>query len=107
MQIVTADAMARFAEDKMQKVGLFETDRFFCDLYCLLPGQRQKVHAHPGSDKIYFVLRGRARVRIADEEQELDPGQAALAPAGVPHGVTNTTGDPAMLLVVMAPKPTP
>jgi len=105
MQIVTADAAARFAEGKMQKVALFETDRCFCDLYCLLPGQFQKVHAHQGSDKVYFVLRGRARVRVGDEEQELDPGQAALAPAGVPHGVTNASGDPATLLVFMAPKP--
>jgi len=89
----------------MQKIGLFETDRFFCDLYCLLPGQAQKVHAHQGSDKVYLVLQGRARVRVGDAEQELSPGQAALAPAGDPHGVTNATGEPVTLLVFMAPKP--
>lgn len=105
MRVVTLDKLGRFSADAMQKVGLFETDRFFCDLYCLLPGQAQKVHAHQGSDKVYLVLQGRARVRVGEEEQELLQGQAALAPAGDPHGVTNTTGEPVTLLVFMAPKP--
>ena len=105
MRVVTVDKLARFSAEAMQKIGLFETDRFFCDLYCLLPGQAQKVHAHQGSDKVYLVLQGRARVRVGDAEQELSPGQAALAPAGDPHGVTNTTGEPVTLLVFMAPKP--
>jgi mannose-6-phosphate isomerase-like protein (cupin superfamily) len=105
MRIATLDRMVRFSPEGMQKVGLFETDRFFCDLYCLLPGQAQKVHVHQGSDKVYLVLQGRARVRVGDEEQELTPGQAALAPAGDPHGVRNATGEPVTLFVVMAPKP--
>ncbi len=105
MRIVTLDRLARFSADAMQKVGLFETDRFFCDLYCLLPGQAQKVHAHQASDKVYLVLQGQARVRIGDEEQVLTPGQAVLAPAGDPHGVANPTGEPVTLLVFMAPKP--
>jgi mannose-6-phosphate isomerase-like protein (cupin superfamily) len=105
MHMVTLDRLARFSADAMQKVGLFETERFFCDLYCLLPGQSQRVHAHQGSDKVYCVMRGRARVRVGDEEQEVLPGQAVLAPAGDPHGVTNATGEPVTLLVFMAPKP--
>ncbi|TDI94531.1 MAG: cupin domain-containing protein, partial [Caldithrix sp.] len=29
----------RFSIEKMQKVNLFETRNFFCDIYCLEPGQ--------------------------------------------------------------------
>ena len=105
MQIVSVATRIRFADEKMQKVGLFETDRFFFDLYCLNPGQAQKVHTHGASDKVYYVLSGRATVRVGGEEQELTPGQAVLAPAGEEHGVTNTGGEPLTLLVFMAPKP--
>ncbi|HSB71429.1 MAG TPA: cupin domain-containing protein [Candidatus Methylomirabilis sp.] len=105
MQILEVASRARFAEEKMQKIGLVETDRLYFDLYCLRPGQAQKVHRHDGSDKIYYVLSGRASVRIGDEEAELAPGQAVLAPAGTEHGVANRAGEPLSLLVFMAPKP--
>jgi mannose-6-phosphate isomerase-like protein (cupin superfamily) len=105
MQILDVAGRARFADEKMQKVGLVETDRLFFDLYCLKPGQAQKAHSHVGSDKIYYVLSGRAMVRIGGEEAELTPGQAVLAPSGCEHGVANRTGEPLSLLVFMAPKP--
>ena len=105
MQIATVATRIRFADEKMQKVGLFETDRFFFDLYCLKPGQAQKVHVHAGSDKVYYVLSGRATVRVGAERQELTLGQAVLAPAGEEHGVTNAGEEPLTLLVFMAPKP--
>lgn len=105
MQIVTVASRVRFSDETMQKVGLVETDRFFFDLYCLKPGQSQKVHRHGGSDKIYYVLGGRASIRVGEEQGELKPGQAVLAPAGVDHGVTNATAEPLTLLVFMAPKP--
>lgn len=105
MRIVNVAGAARFADEKMQKVDLFETDRFLFDLYCLKPGQAQKVHAHAGSDKVYYVLGGRAAVRVGGEQQELVAGQAVLAPSGVEHGVINAADGPLTLLVFMAPKP--
>ena len=33
-----SDAM-QFSAEKMKKNGIFETERFFCDLYCFEPGQ--------------------------------------------------------------------
>jgi mannose-6-phosphate isomerase-like protein (cupin superfamily) len=104
MQIVTVAARIRFAEEKMQKVGLFETDRCFFDLYCLKPGQAQKVHARAGSDKVYYVLSGRATVRVGAEQQDIAAGQAVLAPAGEAHGVAAASQEPLTLLVFMAPK---
>lgn len=105
MQIVTVAARIRFAEEKMQKVGLFETDRCFFDLYCLKPGQAQKVHTHAGSDKVYYVLSGRATVRVGAEQQDIAADQAVLAPAGEEHGVAAAGEEPLTLLVFMAPKP--
>ena len=77
----------------------------FYDAYCLLPGQAQKVHAHDGSDKVYFVLDGTGRFTIGDEEEDLGEGHAVIARAGVPHGVRNETQENLVLLVTMAPRP--
>ena len=99
-----SDAL-HFGADKMKKNGLFETDRMFCDLYCFEAGQSQNVHSHEGSDKVYFVLEGRGRFQIGEEERELGKYEIALAPSGQKHGVKNAGPDRLVLLVTMAPKP--
>jgi quercetin dioxygenase-like cupin family protein len=98
-------ALRRFAPDKLQKLNLFETERFFCDVYCLEPGQEQKAHAHAGSDKLYAVLEGAVEVTVGSETRELSAGEIALCPAGSLHGVVNRSGARASLLVFMAPHP--
>ena len=97
--------LTQFGDEKMQKVNLYESPRMFCDVYCLKPGQFQKDHDHADNDKVYHVLRGRPTVRIGEESRPLEPGQTAVAPAGVIHGVRNQTDDDATLLVMMAPHP--
>jgi mannose-6-phosphate isomerase-like protein (cupin superfamily) len=94
-----------FSEAKMRKNNLFDSPYLFYDVYCLLSGQAQKVHAHEGSDKVYYVLRGTGRFTVGGEEEDLGPGSAVIARAGVPHGVRNQTDEELVLLVTMAPRP--
>jgi len=94
-----------FSEEKMQKNVLFDSPHLFYDTYCLLPGQAQKVHAHEGSDKVYYVLEGAGLFTIGREEQDLPQGHAVIARAGQPHGVRNESGEDLVLLVTMAPRP--
>lgn len=98
-------AAARFAPDKMQKINLFETQNFFCDVYCLEPGQEQKVHTHRAEDKLYYVLAGRGSFVVGDETQELGERMMVFAPAGAQHGVKNTSAERLTLLVFMTPNP--
>ena len=95
----------KFDAAKMQKLNLFETPRFFCDVYCLEPGQAQKPHRHDAADKVYAVLEGEVVVRVGDERATLAAGAAALAPAGIDHGVENEGPARAAVLVFMAPRP--
>jgi quercetin dioxygenase-like cupin family protein len=95
----------RFDAAKMQKINLFETSRFFCDVYCLEPGQAQKPHRHDDADKVYAVLEGEVAVRVGEETATLRAGEAVLAPAGADHGVDNPGPGRAALLVFMAPRP--
>jgi oxalate decarboxylase/phosphoglucose isomerase-like protein (cupin superfamily) len=85
----TVSDVLAFSEEKMMKNALFDSPHLFYDAYCLLPGQSQKVHAHEGSDKVYYVLRG----------------NAVIARAGDSHGVRNETQDDLVILVTMAPRP--
>lgn len=94
-----------FSEEKMQKNSLFDSPHLFYDTYCLLPGQAQKVHAHEGSDKVYYVLEGTGRFTVGDEERDLGAGEAVIARAGEPHGVRNASEENLVLLVTMAPPP--
>ena len=105
MQSIEVLSAKRFADEKMQKVSLFDTANCFCDLYCLSPGQSQKAHSHAGADKIYYVLEGDATIQVGDEEQVLGPGRIVLAPSEVVHGVRNASSQPLSLLVFMAPNP--
>jgi mannose-6-phosphate isomerase-like protein (cupin superfamily) len=97
--------IARYSPEKMQKLNLFESRNFFCDVYCLEPGQSQKVHAHQTEDKLYYVLEGTGAFTIGTEEQEHGSGCLILAPSGVEHGVRNTSAARLKLLVFMAPHP--
>ena len=94
-----------FGPEKMTKVGLFDTPRMFCDIYCFEPGQSQAAHAHGGSDKVYLVLEGSGEFAIGGETARLGPGEAVLAPAGIDHGVTNPGPERLILYVFMTPKP--
>ncbi len=101
-----ADQVA-FAREKLRKVGIWETERLLFDVYCVLPGQSQKVHVHDDIDKVYVVLTGRPTLILSGEERRLMTSQAALCPAGVPHGLRNDGKDPATLLVFQARQPRP
>lgn len=105
MEIRVLEELVAFDQEKMKKIPVFDSPLLFYDLYALLPGQVQKVHAHEGSDKVYLVLAGEVRVQVGEEQATLTTGQATRAPAGEAHGVWNTSEQPAVLLVVMAPRP--
>ena len=105
MEVRELKDLRRFSAEKMTKVGLFETPRFFLDQYCLERGQAQKPHSHAESDKIYVVLEGQGRFQVGDEQRLLGPYQAVLAPAGADHGVINPGPERLIVLTFMAPHP--
>lgn len=97
--------LKNFSPEKMVKVNLFETENFFCDIYCFEPGQQQKLHTHNGADKVYFVLEGEGKFFVGTEEKILDQGNAILAASGFVHGVENISQNKLVLLVFMSPNP--
>ena len=105
MEAQSIHDLIRFADEKMQKIPVFESAKYFFDVYCLKPGQDQRVHTHAESDKIYFVVQGKATFHIAGDERELGAGQTVIARPNEAHGVRNASGEDLVLLVFMTPRP--
>jgi quercetin dioxygenase-like cupin family protein len=105
MEVRKISDLIRFSPEKMQKLPLFESAKYFCDVYCLKTGQDQRIHSHAESDKIYLVLRGQGLFHIAGEERQLVEGEAVIARPGQDHGVKNSSAEDLVLLVFMTPRP--
>ena len=103
MKVINLADYQQFAAEKMKKNNIFQTSRFFCDIYCFEPGQEQKGHIHGEQDKVYLVLEGQGRFKVGTEECVLGPGQGTMAPAGEEHGVVNHTSGKLKVLVFVAP----
>lgn len=82
---------------------IFTTDVVAVDLVCLEPRQVIEARTLGGADAIYTVLGGRVWVVTDETEVTLEPLQAVVVPAGVPHGLRNDGADPLILQVVVSP----
>lgn len=105
MKVINISDYQEFSREKLKKNNIFQTPRFFCDIYCLEPGQEQKGHVHNQQDKVYLVLEGRGTFQVGSENQILGPGDGTMAPAGEEHGVINHTKERLKILVFVAPNP--
>jgi quercetin dioxygenase-like cupin family protein len=106
MKVVTLADFQQFTGDKMKKNNLFQTERFFCDIYCFEPGQEQKGHVHGNQDKVYIVLEGQGTFQVGSDYRTLEAGQGTLASAGEEHGVKNHASQRLIVLVFVAPNAT-
>ena len=89
--------------EKFFKTTLWQSAHLTLGLNCLEPGQTQKVHAHEGADKFYFVLEGEGHFTIGDQQRIAKQEMLIVAPAGIPHGVTNNGRERLSLLVTISP----
>ena len=89
--------------EKFFKTTLWQGEHVMVGLNCLEPQQTQPVHAHDAADKFYFVLDGQGTFTVGDETKTVESGSVVVAPAGVPHGVTNNGINRLSLLVAIAP----
>jgi quercetin dioxygenase-like cupin family protein len=70
-------------------------------LYVLPAGATDPQHPHH-EDEMYYVVRGKARFRAADEDQEISAGSVLFVAAGVEHRFHDITEE-LKVLVFFAP----
>jgi quercetin dioxygenase-like cupin family protein len=93
-----------FDAARYAKSTLAQSSHLLVGLNCFEAGQQQRVHAHPGADKFYLVLSGKARMQVGEEVAVAVAGTVVWAPADVPHGVEEAL-ERTVLLVAIAPPP--
>ncbi|MEW5985273.1 MAG: cupin domain-containing protein [Chloroflexota bacterium] len=91
--------------DKFYKSTLFRGEALLLGLNCLEPGQVQLAHEHADQDKFYYVVEGRGRFWLGQEQVTAAAGEVVWAPAGLRHGVENDGDGRLTLLVGIAPVP--
>jgi mannose-6-phosphate isomerase-like protein (cupin superfamily) len=70
-------------------------------LYVLEAGATDPQSPHT-EDELYYVVRGRARVTVGDDERDVQPGSVVFVAATVPHEFHDIT-ERLELLVVFGP----
>jgi mannose-6-phosphate isomerase-like protein (cupin superfamily) len=74
-------------------------------LYVLQPGEPDQQAPHK-EDELYYVMGGRATIRVGAEDRPVAPGSAVFVPAGVEHHFHSITVE-LQVLVIFAPAETP
>ncbi len=52
-------------------------------------GRSTTPHRHIKTEEIYYILEGRASMRVGNEVRAVGPGDAVAIPAGESHQITN------------------
>ena len=103
--LIHPEEHAAFNPEKMGKATLFESERILVGLNCFEPGQEHKLHAHTGMDKAYQVIAGEGLFLVEEREIAMRAGAMLIAPAGVPHGIRNSSQGRLVVLAILAPGP--
>jgi quercetin dioxygenase-like cupin family protein len=69
----------------------------------ILPsGGQSDLHAH-GEGELFYVLSGRCRIIVGDDEEELEQGTSVWAPPGLSHQLINIEDEQCRILWVLSP----
>jgi mannose-6-phosphate isomerase-like protein (cupin superfamily) len=82
-------------------VEFLRTPALSVGLYVLHAGQEDPQQPHT-EDEVYHVVRGRATIRVGEEDRPVGPGSVVYVAAGVPHRF-HSIEEQLELLVVFAP----
>ena len=69
----------------------------------LQPGHEARPHSHP-HEQIVYVVSGRMRFVVGDEEALVGPGDMLVVPPNVEHWAETIGDEPALDLSIFSPK---
>jgi mannose-6-phosphate isomerase-like protein (cupin superfamily) len=67
------------------------------------PGGEQRVHSHGESEQVYVIVRGRGRMKVAGDEQEVAEGDLIFIPPATEHGIVNAGAEPLAYVSAASP----
>ena len=69
----------------------------------LEPGHQPRPHSH-AHEQIVYIVSGRARFRVGDEEAIVGPGEMLVVPPNVEHWAETIGDEPVLDLSIFSPR---
>lgn len=101
MQIFSLADIAEQGRSERPYTEFLRVPAMSAGVYVLPAGAADPQQPHT-EDELYIVLRGRARIQVAEEDAEVGPGVAVFVPANVVHRFHSIEED-LSVLVLFAP----
>jgi len=92
-----ADVKDRLKGESVEYLEFLNVPALSCGLYALAAGSKDMQAPHD-EDEVYFVLEGKARMRLQNEERDVTPGSLLYVGAATEHSFFEIEKD--MLLLV-------
>lgn len=67
------------------------------------PGETTALHRHLESEELYHITAGRGRMRLGDDQFEVEEGDTVCIPPGMPHCIGNIGDTDLKLLCCCSP----
>jgi mannose-6-phosphate isomerase-like protein (cupin superfamily) len=67
------------------------------------PGAEQRAHSHEDSEQVYVIVRGRGRMTVAGDEEEVGEGDLVFIPPATDHGIVNSGDEPLVYVSATSP----
>ncbi|MDN5346659.1 MAG: hypothetical protein PWP65_223 [Clostridia bacterium] len=67
------------------------------------PGGMSPMHTHEKEQEAMYIISGKGKAIIGEEEYDLEPDTVIIAPAGVPHELRNTGDEDIKFIWVYCP----
>jgi mannose-6-phosphate isomerase-like protein (cupin superfamily) len=72
----------------------FRSSVLFFNDNMLQPGVTIEPHEHQEMEEVYYVIYGKGRIRVGEEEEEIGEGDAVYIPPKQLHSLTNISDYP-------------
>lgn len=66
-------------------------------------GGKSNPHSHDTSEEVFYVISGRGKMIVDDEECEIEPGSCIYIPVGSVHQLINTCDETLNVATVASP----
>jgi quercetin dioxygenase-like cupin family protein len=99
--------LVHFSEDGPHHETVFESAHLWSEVVCLERAQSLGPISDPDSDGVCTVLAGEVAIQVDLGRKRLEQWGVVLVPAGSKLTVKNASEEPAVVLLLAAPPPTP
>lgn len=91
----------QFKGEAVEYLEFLNVSSLSCGLYSLAAGSKDMQAPHD-EDEVYFVLSGKARMMLGDEEREVTPGTLLYVKASTEHSFFEIEEDMQLLVFFAA-----